>query len=111
VQTLRATFSPATGPDDDHEYTRQHGGELPLSHMLSTRQSTEANKFAMFTDSMLGGEAGYICHELLADFANVLRQGRREHHHLLLAGSLLENCLNVFSHVCPMRKAVVRVER
>jgi hypothetical protein len=41
----------------------------------------------------------YISHEFLARNANLLCQGGREHHDLLVVGSCPENLLNVAAHV------------
>ncbi len=48
----------------------------------------------------LAGSATHVSHELLADGPHVLGEGCREHHHLLVVGSGLEDSLNVSSHVC-----------
>ena len=46
----------------------------------------------------------YVLHELLADGSNVLGEGGRKHHHLLLMGRHPEDLLHVMAHVCNKRK-------
>lgn len=41
-----------------------------------------------------------VLHELLADETDLLVQGGREHHDLLVVGSLTENALDITAHVC-----------
>lgn len=41
-----------------------------------------------------------VLHELLADRLDLLGQGGREHHNLLLLGSRAEDVLNIGTHVC-----------
>lgn len=55
----------------------------------------------------MGGWAGaladgatHVGHEFLADCADVLGEGGREHHHLLVVGRHFEDGLNVSPHVC-----------
>lgn len=52
------------------------------------------------TDSWLEGEkCSYIGHKLFTCDTDLLRQGGREHHHLLVVGGCPENLLNVAAHV------------
>jgi len=48
------------------------------------------------------GELNKTCrlHELLAGCSDILREGGREHHDLLVVGSSSEDLLDVSSHVC-----------
>ena len=48
----------------------------------------------------LAGVATHVCHELFADGADVLGEGCREHHHLLVMWRHLKNCLYIGAHVC-----------
>ena len=55
----------------------------------------------------MGGGAGaladgatHVGHELLADRADVLGEGGRKHHHLLVVWRHFEDGLNVSPHVC-----------
>jgi len=49
-----------------------------------------------------------VLHELLADETDLLVQGGREHHDLLVVGSLTENTLDITAHVCNNdRKGIV----
>jgi hypothetical protein len=41
-----------------------------------------------------------VLHELLADKTDLLVQGSREHHNLLVVGSLTENALDIAAHIC-----------
>lgn len=52
-----------------------------------------------------------IRHELLADRADVLGQGGREHHHLLVVRRLLEDLLDVGAHVCSKAAAIGRARQ
>jgi hypothetical protein len=52
-------------------------------------------KLALVVDEDFEG----IAHELAANILHVLRHSGREHHHLLLGRSSLENRLHVSSHI------------
>lgn len=49
-------------------------------------------------------------HELLANRTDLLRQGSREHHHLLLVRSVSENVLDISSHVQGFQNLVTLID-
>ena len=62
----------------------------------------------LFSAGRAVGLMTYILHELLADGADVLGEGGREHHHLLLVGGVAEYLLHVPSHVCNTERKVFK---
>ena len=49
----------------------------------------------------------YVLHELLADGPDVLGQGGREHHDLLLVRGGPEDLLDVAAHVCKEKEGII----
>lgn len=57
---------------------------------------TVQGELGVLVDVVLGG----VLHELAADGLDLLGEGGREHHDLLLVGSGTEDVLDVGTHVC-----------